>query len=196
MQLGAVRMIRAFSVATCLALMMAGSATAAPPMERYCEIKPTKSICKLECAAKSSSQVCDEPFNTCRSTCGLFDGDKNPAVATLLYALAQRGAPSPIERLEQSRRLTAELLGLLRRFLDAANPTNTYVIVLVAIPGEGFKLRSIGPMLGEAVPSDRNELVIIIVLDDGTIAALQSSDPSVQSLVNQATELVAPRIRR
>src|SRR5882757_5459090 len=93
------QMIRALSLFG-LGMFLFVASASAQRIEKICEIKPTKSTCKLECVAKSYSQSCDEPYNTCRSTCGLYDQQNNPAVAEVLHALVQRTASNdfPFEK--------------------------------------------------------------------------------------------------
>lgn len=190
-------MIRVLSVVACCAIAMATGA-AAQKIEKICEIKPTKSTCKLECVAKSHSQSCDEPYNTCRSTCGLYDQEQKPAVAELLHALVQRTTSSEFpfdKRLELAAAgLTSILQALQNEMARGARP-GLYVVILIAPRGEGFKLQFVTRLRDGAVPVDKDQLVVIFVLDQATYAALQFREPSIEAMVKEARDLVTKRIQ-
>jgi citrate lyase synthetase len=171
---------------------------AAQKIEKVCEIKPTKSTCKLECGAKSYSQSCDEPYNTCRSTCGLYDQEQKPAVAELLHALVQRTTSSEFpfdKRLELAASgLTIILQALQNEIAKGARP-GLYVVILFAPRGEGFKLQFMTQLKDGAVPTEKDQLVVIFVFDKATFAALQLKEPSIEVMIKEARDLVTKRIQ-
>jgi|SRR6516164_9641517 len=194
-------MIRAVSLGCLLVAGALASAAAAPPIEKACQIQPTKSVCKLECAAMSASQSCDEPFNTCRSTCGLYDRSRAPAVTVLLDTMSRRtgsGAPPLAKQIEVSASALQDILVALRgKVIDKSIRPGTQVLILFA-PGsaEVIKLIALFPFSLEPVPAEKDQLVVVFVLDERTFAVLQSNDIKIENLVSEAKELVSERLLR
>jgi hypothetical protein len=176
------------------------SATAAAQrIEKTCEIKSTKSVCKLECAAKSYSQSCDEPFNTCRSTCGLYDQQDRPAVAELLHALVQRTTSSdyPFERrLSQASSGLTMILSIVQQEIFKRNVAPGVNVVILFAPKSGeFKLAYVGRLKDGPVPTEADQLVVIFVLDPATYKSLDAKEPSIEALIKEARETVLKRVQ-
>jgi hypothetical protein len=114
----------------------------------------------------------------------------NPAIATLLYSLAARSGTGPgavLAEADRSRSLLADILVELRKLLQQLN-ANTYVVFLIA-QGDSFKIGAVKPLDGVAVTGD-NQVVIVLVVDPQSVAALRSSDIKIDDLIKDAiTEL-------
>jgi hypothetical protein len=177
-----------------LALVALATSANAQKVEKTCQIITTKSTCKLECVAKSFSQNCDEPYNTCRSTCGLYDQQNTPAVADIFHALVQRtdASDSPFEkRLSLAEPVAkAILINLQEKIWKGAEP-GVYVIVLIAPKNEGFQLQFVNQLKEGMVPADKGQLIVIFFLDSRTYAALKLKDPSIETIIQQAKDIVS-----
>lgn len=191
-------MTRAARVLGLVIAALATSATA-QKVEKTCQIITTKSTCKLECVAKSSSQTCDEPYNTCRSTCGLYDQQNTPAVADLLRALVLRtsaGDPPFEKRLSLAEPAAITILNVLQQQIWSGAQPGTYVVILFAPKDGEFQLKLVNQLKDEIVPADKDQLIIIFLLDPSTYAALKAKDPSIEVMVQQARDIITKTILR
>ncbi|MEA2822376.1 MAG: hypothetical protein QOJ86_4380 [Bradyrhizobium sp.] len=182
-----------------LALVALATSANAQKVEKTCQIVTTKSICKLECIAKSFSQNCDEPYNTCRSTCGLYDQQKTPAVADIFHGLVQRtntGDPPFEKRLLLAEPAAKAILLDLQEQIWKGADSGVYVIVLFAPRNEGFKLQFVNRLKEDMPPADKGQLVLIFFLDPGTYSALKLKDPSIETMIQQAKDIVSKTVLR